>query len=52
MYPSIFIGWQVSIVVLVPAEQVQVERADKQSGAHPSPSILFPSSHASGVNRF
>jgi len=49
MNPSIFLGEQTSFVVLVPPEQIQVERTDKQSGAHPSPSVIFPSSQASGV---
>ena len=46
--PSPQYGWQVSKEELLPPEQIQVERTDKQSEAHPSLSFQTPSSQISG----
>ena len=48
MTPSIDFGLQVSTVVLVPPEQTQVDKTERQSKAHPYPSVLVPSSQSSG----
>ena len=47
--PSPYLGWQTSLAEEDPPEQVQVDRTDMQSEAHPKPSNRLPSSHISGV---
>jgi len=48
MTPSPYLGTQTSTAYGPPPVQDHVERIDKQSEAHPYPSVLFPSSHTSG----
>lgn len=47
MKPSIFFGTQTSLADGVPPEQVHFERTERQSEAHPIPSVQSPSSQTS-----
>jgi len=47
--PSIFFGTHVSLSNAVPPEQVHFGKTERQSAAHPIPSVLSPSSQTSGL---